>query len=155
MMHDHEESDFAIVAMKLANKTGLPVAEQGERRVGTERNADQHNTRRAQDRESVSHELDRIRQAARQRRNEKFTALFHHINPEMMRTAFYALRRNAALVLMDKRGGPTRQTSINVLWSCTIGSNEERTGRSHRGGCIYRSRMERSDRLRSPRLRTR
>ncbi|MDR6434242.1 group II intron reverse transcriptase/maturase [Brucella pseudogrignonensis] len=96
MMHDHEESDFAIVAMKLANKTGLPVAEQGERRVGTERNADQHNTRRAQDRESVSHELDRIRQAARQRRNEKFTALFHHINPEMMRTAFYALRRNAA-----------------------------------------------------------
>ncbi|WP_424945418.1 group II intron reverse transcriptase/maturase [Brucella anthropi] len=96
MMHDHEESDFAIVAMKLANKTGLPVAEQGERRAGTERNADQHNTRRAQDRESVSHELDRIRQAARQRRNEKFTALFHHINPEMMRTAFYALRRNAA-----------------------------------------------------------
>jgi group II intron reverse transcriptase/maturase len=44
----------------------------------------------------VSHELDRIRQAARQRKKEKFTALFHHINPEMMRTAFYALRRNAA-----------------------------------------------------------
>jgi group II intron reverse transcriptase/maturase len=44
----------------------------------------------------VSHALDRIRQAARQRKKEKFTALFHHINPEMLRTAFYALKRDAA-----------------------------------------------------------
>ena len=96
MMHDHEESDSAIVAMKLANKAGLTAAEQVERRAGTERNAVQHSMRRAQDRESVSHALDRIRQAAEQRKKEKFTALFHHINPEMLRTAFYALRRNAA-----------------------------------------------------------
>src|SRR5690606_16536973 len=93
---DQEESDSAIVAMKLANKAGLSVAEQVERRAGTERNADQHSTRRAQDRESVFHGLDRIRQAAGQRKKEKFTALFHHINPEIMRTAFYALKRNAA-----------------------------------------------------------
>ena len=33
MMHDHEESDSAIVAMKLANKAGLSVAEQVERRA--------------------------------------------------------------------------------------------------------------------------
>ena len=96
MMHDHEESDSAIVAMNLANKTGLPVAEQGERRAGTKGNAGQQNMRRAQDRESVSHALDRIRNAARQRKKEKFTALFHHLNPETLRTAFYALRRDAA-----------------------------------------------------------
>ena len=96
MMHDHEESDSAIVAKNPANKVGLPAAEQEERRAGTEGNADQHSTRRAQDRESVSHALDRIRQAARQRKKEKFTTLFHHINPGMLRTAFYALKRNAA-----------------------------------------------------------
>ena len=79
MMHDHEESDSAIVAKNPANKAGLPVAEWGERRAGTERNADQQSTRRAQDRESVSHALDRIRQAARHRKKEKFTTLFHHI----------------------------------------------------------------------------
>ena len=82
--------------MNLANKAGSPVAEQGERRAGTEGNADQQRTRRAQDRESVSHALDRIRQAARHRTKEKFTALFHHINPESLRTAFYALKRDAA-----------------------------------------------------------
>jgi retron-type reverse transcriptase len=44
----------------------------------------------------VSQGLDRIRQAARHRTKEKFTALFHHINPEALRTAFYALKREAA-----------------------------------------------------------
>jgi RNA-directed DNA polymerase len=96
MMHDHEGSDSAIVAKNPANKAGLPVAEQGERRAGTKGNADQQSTRRAQDRESVSHALDRIRQAAKQRKKEKFTALFHHISPELLRTAFYAIRRDAA-----------------------------------------------------------
>src|ERR671912_1865906 len=82
--------------MNLANKVGSPAAEQGEPRAGTKGNADQHNTCRAQDRESVSQVLDRIRQAARHRKKEKFTALFHHINPEMLRTAFFALKREAA-----------------------------------------------------------
>jgi group II intron reverse transcriptase/maturase len=95
-MNGHEESDSAIVARNPANKAGLSAAEQEERRAGTKGNADQQSTRRAQDRASVSQALDRIRQAARQRKKEKFTALFHHINPEMLRTAFYALRRDAA-----------------------------------------------------------
>jgi group II intron reverse transcriptase/maturase len=52
--------------------------------------------RRAQDRESVSQALDRIRKAARQKREEKFTALHHHLSIPMLRTAFYALKRDAA-----------------------------------------------------------
>ena len=96
MMNDHEGSDSAKVARKLANKAGMSAEEQGERRAGTKGNADQQNTRRAQDRERVSIALDRIRQAARQRKKEKFTALFHHISPEMLRAAFYVLRRDAA-----------------------------------------------------------
>ena len=96
MMNDPEESDPAVVATNLANKAGSPAAEQGEPRAGTKGKADQHSTCRAQDRESVSHVLDRIRQAARHRTKEKFTALFHHINPEALRMAFYALKREAA-----------------------------------------------------------
>jgi RNA-directed DNA polymerase len=96
MMDAGEKSDFAIVATKPTNKTGRQVAEPVERRAETEGNAGQQRMRRAQDRESVSQSLDRIRQAARQRKKERFTALFHHISPEMLRTAFFALRREAA-----------------------------------------------------------
>ena len=95
-MNGHEKSDRAILATKRANKTGRLVAESVERRAWTEGSADQHNTRRAQDRESVSHALARIRQAARLNKKEQFTSLLHHINPEMLRTAFFALKRNAA-----------------------------------------------------------
>ena len=96
MMHGREKSDPAIVAKKPANNAGQPAAERVERRAGTEGNAGQQSTRRAQDRESVSQALERVRQAAKQRRKERFTALFHHINSAMLRTAFFALKRDAA-----------------------------------------------------------
>src|SRR5580698_4605333 len=96
MMHGREKSDPAIVAKKPANNTGQPAAERVERRAGTEGNAGQQSTRRAQDRERVSQALERVRQAAKQRRKERFTALFHHINSAMLRTAFFALKRDAA-----------------------------------------------------------
>src|SRR5580704_3316548 len=96
MMHGREKSDPAIVAKKPANNAGQPAAERVERRAGTEGNAGQQSTRRAQDRESVSQALERVRQAAQQRRKERFTALFHHLNSAMLRTAFFALKRDAA-----------------------------------------------------------
>ena len=65
MMHGRGRSDSAIVAMKPTNKAGSPAAEPVEPRAGTKGNADQQSTRRAQDRESVSQALERIRQAAR------------------------------------------------------------------------------------------
>jgi RNA-directed DNA polymerase len=95
-MHEGEKSDPAIVARKPANKAGQPGAEWVERRAGAEGNAGQQSTRRAQERASVSQALDRVRQAARERKKERFTALLHHINPEMLRAAFFALKRDAA-----------------------------------------------------------
>ncbi len=95
-MHDPEKSDSAIVATKSANKAGKPVAESAEPRAGTKGNASQQSMRRAQDRESVSQALERVRQAARQRKKERFTALLHHLSLEMLRTAFFALKRGAA-----------------------------------------------------------
>ncbi|WP_436245807.1 reverse transcriptase domain-containing protein [Mesorhizobium amorphae] len=43
----------------------------------------------------MSQSPDRVRQAARLKK-ERFTALFHHINVDTLRTAFYALKRKAA-----------------------------------------------------------
>jgi group II intron reverse transcriptase/maturase len=44
----------------------------------------------------MSQSLDRVRKAARLRKKDRFTALFHHITVDTLRTAFYALRRKAA-----------------------------------------------------------
>jgi RNA-directed DNA polymerase len=67
-MHGPEESDSVVVAGKPTNKAERSAAEPVEPRTGTKGNVDQQNTRRAQDRESVSQALERVRQAARQRK---------------------------------------------------------------------------------------
>ena len=96
MMYDHEKSDPAIVAVKPTNKAGQPAAELVEPRAGAEGNASQQSTGRAQDRGTVSQALKRIRQAARQRKKEKFTALFHHVSIDHLAEAFSELKENAA-----------------------------------------------------------
>jgi hypothetical protein len=40
--------------------------------------------------------LSCVRQAARHRKKERFTALLHHLNVDTLRTAFLALKRKAA-----------------------------------------------------------
>ena len=63
MMHGNGKSDPEIVAVKPANKAERSAAELVERRAGTEGNADQQSTHRAQNRAHVSQALRRIRQA--------------------------------------------------------------------------------------------
>ena len=62
MMHGRGKSDFAIVAVRLANKAERSAAELVEPRAETKGNADQQRTRRTQRRISVSKMLARIRQ---------------------------------------------------------------------------------------------
>ena len=90
------KSDSAILAGKPTNKAEQSAAESVERRVEAKGNTGQQSTYRAQDRESVSQALDRIRQVARHRKKEKFTALFHHITVQLLREAFFELKENAA-----------------------------------------------------------
>ncbi len=104
MMHGPEKSDLAIVAMKPANKAEQTAVEQStaeptaaepvEQRAGTKGNADQQSTHRTQCRESVSQALERIRRVARERKQERFTALFHHISIELLEDAFFELKEN-------------------------------------------------------------
>lgn len=96
MMHGLEKSDLAIVAMKPANNAGPPAAEWVEPRARAEGNAGQPRTQRTQSRGSVSPGLDRVRNAARQRKKERFTALLHHVTVDLLREAFLALKRHAA-----------------------------------------------------------
>jgi hypothetical protein len=94
MMYGHEKSDPTIVATKPANKADQPAAERSaaeptaaepvERRAGTKGNAGQQSTHRTQSRANVSQALERIRKVARERKKERFTALFHHISSELL-----------------------------------------------------------------------
>ena len=99
MTHDREKSDSAIVAMKPANKASASkavTAEPVEPRAGTKKNAGEQSTHRTLGRARVTQALGRVRQAAQQRKKEKFTALFHHLSVDLLREAFLTLKRDAA-----------------------------------------------------------
>ena len=95
-MNGDEKSDPAIVARKPANKAGQLVAERVERRAGAEGNARKPRTDRAQHRAAVSAGLARIRQAATERKGDRFTALLHHIDTGLLERAYRWLQRDAA-----------------------------------------------------------
>src|SRR5258707_774214 len=96
MMHEREKSDPAVVAVKPVNAAERSAAESVEPRAGAEGNASQHSTGRAQKRATVSQGLERIRKVARQRTEEKFTTLLHHISTDHLEQAFLELKEDAA-----------------------------------------------------------
>src|SRR6266404_5781261 len=106
MMHGHEKSDFAIVAVKPTNKAEHSATEQSaaeptaaepvEPRAETKRNAGQQSTCGTQGQISVSQALERIRRVAKERKKEKFTSLLHHISIDLLDEAFFELKEEAA-----------------------------------------------------------
>jgi RNA-directed DNA polymerase len=96
MMHGGGKSGLAIVAVKPANKAERSAAEPVEPRAGAEGNAGQQSTGRVQNRGTVTQALERIRQAARERKKERFTSLLHHVSIEHLGEAFGELKQNAA-----------------------------------------------------------
>jgi RNA-directed DNA polymerase len=91
-----QKSDSPVVAVKPANNPGASGAESVEPRGGAKGNTEQSRTCRTQSRESVFQRLDRVRQAARQRKKEKFTALMHLVDVDLLRQAYFWLKRDAA-----------------------------------------------------------
>jgi len=79
MRHERGKSDSPIVSRKPPNNAAEPAAEAGERRGLAKGNSLGGATRRTQRRGSVSNALDRVRQAARSDRKQRFTALLHHV----------------------------------------------------------------------------
>ena len=94
--HAPEESDRAIVPMNQSNKEEQSSAEAGEERVRAKENIVQSNTSPTQSGERVSQGLSGVREAAKERKQERFTALLHHVSVDLLRDSFYALKRQAA-----------------------------------------------------------
>jgi len=98
-MHVAGESDSFIVPEKPANKGGVLLpAESVEGRELTKENTAQSLLDRTQSRNSNgqpfvprSRGLLGIREAAQKDKKLKFTSLFHHITPELLRSSFFDL----------------------------------------------------------------
>jgi group II intron reverse transcriptase/maturase len=91
-----KKSDEAVVPMKAANKGAKAPAELPEGRASTKGNSQDQSTYRTQGRVSVSQAVERIRQAATRKPQEKLTALLHHITTDALRCAFYDLKKTAS-----------------------------------------------------------
>ena len=103
MKNEQEKSDPSIVAKRPANKPQNAEvdlwgsgAESAEPREGTKGNTGEQHTRRTPSRESVSQGLERVREAAKQRKKERFTALLHHVTIDLLKDAYSWLKREAA-----------------------------------------------------------
>ena len=96
-MDGRGKSDGSIVPGKPPNKAGQPAAEAVEGRGPAKGNSLECNALRTQSRAGAPSALDRVRQAAEKDRRQRFTALLHHVyDIERLRTAYFALRRDAA-----------------------------------------------------------
>jgi hypothetical protein len=91
-----EESDCRVVPVKQPNKEGKPSAEAVEERRQPEENDAQSSTQPTQRGERVSQGLSGVRRVARERKQEQFTALLHHVTVRLLRESFDALKKNAA-----------------------------------------------------------
>ena len=96
MTNGLKKSDEAVRPVRAANKGARASAESPEERASTKGNPERQSTRRTQRRASVIQAADRIRQAAERNPKERLTALFHHITPEVLHRAYFALKRNVA-----------------------------------------------------------
>jgi RNA-directed DNA polymerase len=95
-MNDCGKSDGPVVAAKLSNNTGLPVAEVVEERGPAEGNAASKTRPGLRAGPGASNALDRVRQRAQQDGEARFTALLPHVDLDRLRAAYWALRPKAA-----------------------------------------------------------
>ena len=95
-MYSDEKSDEVVVPQKRPNKEGLPSAEAVEGRTSPKGNGGQAAAVRTQRRVAASNGLAAVRQAARQSKGVRFSALLHHITIDLLKQSYFALKRNAA-----------------------------------------------------------
>ena len=94
-MHADEDSDEVVVPAKRSNKEGSPSAETVEGRASPKGNGGQATAVRTPSRGTASNRLEAVRQAARQSRDVRFTALLHHITIDLLKQSYKALKRDA------------------------------------------------------------
>jgi len=91
------KSDRPVVPEKSSNKAVQPAAEGTEGSGLAKGNLPQQNASRTPSREDALSALERVRQAAKQDKQLRFTALLHHIySLETLRMAYLLLKKEAA-----------------------------------------------------------
>src|SRR5260370_21483602 len=96
MMNGTKKSDSSIVPAKPAKKVERSTAELVEGDDGTKRNAEMESTGRRESREGVTQAEARIRGAVIRNEKEKLTALLHHVSIDVLRWAFFNIKKQAA-----------------------------------------------------------
>jgi RNA-directed DNA polymerase len=91
-----EESDEGVVPVKRPNNEGSPSAEAVEGRTSPKGNGGETAAVRTQRRDTASNGLVAVRQAARQSKSVRFTALLHHITVDLLRQSYLSLERHSA-----------------------------------------------------------
>ena len=118
MTNGREKSHAAIVAAKPANKASASkpdAAELVEPRAACKRNAGGQNTHRTQSRERVSLALERVRQAARLRKKETLTSLYHHLSLGLCGGRPATVVPTAILVVAERQSCLNKQPSSSEL----------------------------------------
>src|SRR2546425_7804273 len=124
-MHSSGESDGAVVPMKPSNKaTGQApeAAERVEGRASTKENAQQARAVPAQHGAAASQGLKGVRKVAKERKQERFTTLLHHLTVNLLRDSYYALKREAAPGVRGEVGGIRRRTGTTAERSARTGA---------------------------------
>jgi RNA-directed DNA polymerase len=97
MTNDSRQSHSPVVPGNPSNNAPERAAETGEERGLTKGNSPERTASRTQRRADAPSALERVRQAARRDSRQRFTALLHHVyDIERLRSAFFALKREAA-----------------------------------------------------------
>jgi len=95
-MYEGGESYSGVVPTKRPNKSGQPLAEAVEGRPLTKENTPEPNSCRTPRRESGRSGLERVREAARKDKKQRFTALLHHVSIDRLRDSYHSLKKKAA-----------------------------------------------------------
>ncbi len=97
MTNGRGKSDRSIEPAKSPNNAEGPAAEAMEGRERAKGNSPECNALRTQGRDGAPSALERVRQAARKDKKQRFTALLHHIcDVERLRAAYLSMKKDAA-----------------------------------------------------------
>jgi len=91
-----EKSHCAVVPVNQPNREARASAEAGEERAQMKENIDQSRMPLTQSGKRMSQGLDGVRKAAKERKQERFTSLLHHLSVDLLRDSFYVLQRKAS-----------------------------------------------------------
>ena len=95
-MYEHRKSDSPVVPAKSPNNAASAVAEAMEERGLAKENTAGKTRPGHRAGAGAPSALDRVRQVAQQDKGARFTALLHHVTVDRLRSAFWAIRPNAA-----------------------------------------------------------